>query len=191
MPGASVWTTAWARYRLWEGIQNVGSACFVYCDTDSVKYIDTPFISWDAYNQERKECSIYSGALARDKNKLKHYMGVYMPDGAYKRFITLGSKRYAYEDEKGLHITVSGVAKKEGAEELGCLENFHDNFTFSHSGKTASRYVDEPYTDRFYWYEEGGKEKWIEITPYILIEETTYTLSLTEEYQQLIGILEN
>ena len=155
-----------------------------------MKYIDTPFISWEAYNQERKENSIYSGSLARDKNKLKHYMGVYMPDGCYKRFITLGSKRYAYEDDEGLHITVSGVSKQAGVKELGCLERFKDGFTFMHSGKTASRYVDQPMNDRFYMYDEKGGEQWIEITPYILIEETTYTLSLTEEYRQLIGMIE-
>lgn len=113
-----------------------------------------------------------------------------MPDGSYKRFITLGSKRYAYEDDEGLHITVSGVNKEDGVKELVALENFEDGFTFEHSGKKASRYVDQPMNDKFYMYDEKGEEKWIEITPYILIEETTYTLSLTEEYKQLIGMIE-
>lgn len=186
-----VWTTAWARYRLWEGIQNVGYECYVYNDTDCVKYVDTPLITWNAYNRERIANSIYSGSMAADAKGIIHYMGVYEPDGEYKRFITLGSKRYAYEDMEGnLHITVSGVAKAAGARELQKLENFRPGFLFRHSGKTASRYVDEPMTDRFTFWEDG-KEQYVEITPYILIEETTYEMSLTDEYMDLIGILEH
>lgn len=186
-----VWVTAWARYRLWEGIQNVGIYNFVYCDTDSVKYIDTPFTTWSLYNQERMNNAIYSGSMAKDANGKIHYMGVYEPDGEYKRFVTLGAKRYAYEDMDGvLHITIAGVSKKAGAKELGKLENMRPGFLFQHSGKTASRYVDEPTMDTFYFWEDG-KERYIEITPYILIEETTYLMSLTDEYMDLIGILEN
>lgn len=187
-----VWCTAWARFRLWEGIQNVGPESFVYCDTDSVKYLDAPFITWDAYNEERRKSSIYSGSLARDAKGKIHYMGVYEPDGEYKRFITLGAKRYAYEDPDGvLHITVSGVNKEKGAQELGCLENFHDGFLFQNSGKTASRYVDDPSMDYLWLKDDAGVQRSIRITPYILIEETTYYLSLTEEYKELIGLLED
>ena len=187
-----VWVTAWARFRLWEGIQNVGRYSFVYCDTDSVKYIDTPFTTWSLYNQERMNDAVYSGSLAKDANGKVHYMGVYEPDGEYKRFITLGAKRYAYEDQRGeLHITIAGVSKKAGAMELGKLENMKPGFMFKNSGKTASRYVDEPPMETFWIKDDSGKMNFIEITPYILIEETTYLMSLTDEYMDLIGILEN
>lgn len=186
-----VWVTAWARFRLWEGIQNVGVENFIYCDTDSVKYVDDPAITWSAYNTERMANSIYSGASAADAKGKIHYMGVYEPDGRYKRFCSLGSKRYAYEDEAGkLHITVSGVAKEAGAKELQKLENFKPGMVFRDSGKTASRYVDKPVNDRLTFYIDG-EAKEIEITPYILIEDTTYEMSLTDEYMDLIGILEN
>ena len=185
-----VWVTAWARYRLWEGIQIVGHDRFIYCDTDSVKYISDASVSWHAFNTERKSNSIYSGSLAKDAAGQIHYMGVYEPDGLYKRFSTLGAKRYAYEDLDGvLHITIAGVAKKAGAVELEKLENFRDGFVFMNSGKTASSYVDKPPMDKLVYYEDGIKRE-IEITPFILISETSYYMSMTDEYKELIGLLE-
>lgn len=185
-----VWVTAWARYRLWEGIQIVGHELFVYCDTDSVKYVSDPSVSWHAFNNERISNSIYSGSLAKDAAGQVHYMGVYEPDGLYKRFSTLGAKRYAYEDLDGvLHITIAGVAKKAGAEELEKLENFRDGFIFQNSGKTASTYVDVPPMDKLVYYEDGTKRE-IEITPFILITPTSYYMSLTDEYKELVGLME-
>lgn len=185
-----VWVTAWARYRLWEGIQIVGHDRFIYCDTDSVKYISDAAVSWHAFNTERISNSIYSGSLAKDAAGQIHYMGVYEPDGLYKRFSTLGAKRYAYEDLDGvLHITIAGVAKKAGAVELEKLENFRDGFVFMKSGKTASSYVDKPPMDKLVYYEDGIKRE-IEITPFILISETSYYMSMTDEYKELIGLLE-
>ena len=186
-----VWVTAWSRYMLQEGINTVGPDNFVYCDTDSVKYLDSPLISWDDLNRKRKQDAVYAGAVAEDVSGKVHYMGVFEPDGEYKRFITLGAKRYAYEDDQGLHITISGVSKKAGARELEKLENMKPGFMFQKSGKTASRYVDEPYTDIFWMKDDNGKQNYIEVTPYILIEETTYLMSLTDEYMDLIGILEH
>ena len=57
------WMTAWARYRLEEGIRLAGDN-FVYCDTDSVKYLGD--IGWTPYNKEREKDSLKSGAHAAD-----------------------------------------------------------------------------------------------------------------------------
>ena len=180
-----VWCTAWARLRLEEGILIAGAEDFIYCDTDSVKYVDHGQ-SWDEYNEKRKAASIQSGAYADDSNYETHYMGVYESDGEYKRFATLGAKRYAYDDMMGdLHITISGVSKK-AAKELGCLENFHDGFIFYRPGKTESDYVDFPLSDQLI-----VDNKIIEITSYVVISETTYNLSLTESYKNLIRLIED
>ena len=48
-----VWVTAWARYRLEEGIKLAGDN-FVYSDTDCVKYVG--FIDWNKYNKKRRLC---------------------------------------------------------------------------------------------------------------------------------------
>lgn len=180
-----VWCTAWARYRLEQGIIIAGPQDFIYCDTDSVKYIDHGQI-WDKFNDQARAASEASGACAYDSNQELHYMGVYEPDGEYKRFSTLGSKRYAYEDMHGdLHITISGVSKKAAAE-LGKLENFKEGFIFYHPGKTEADYVDFPESDQIII-----DDKLIEITSYVIIRETTYNLSLSTSYKNLLRLIES
>ena len=180
-----VWVTAWARYRLEEGIQIAETVpdSFVYCDTDSVKYVDNGQ-DWSQFNADRRADSKKHKAYAVDAKGKEHYMGVFEYEQSYDRFITLGAKRYAYEDQDGLHITVSGVAKKAGAKELGSLDNFKEGFTFYHGGKTESLYVDQP--DQHLIFIDG---KPIEITPYVIIRDTTYYLGLTDEYRNLLELI--
>lgn len=178
-----VWCTAWARYRLEQGIIIAGPQDFIYCDTDSVKYIDHGQI-WDKFNDQARAASEASGACAYDSNQELHYMGVYEPDGEYQRFSTLGSKRYAYEDMTGdLHITISGVSKRAAAE-LGKLENFKEGFIFYHPGKTEADYVDFPESDQIII-----DDKLIEVTSYVIIRETTYNLSLSTSYKNLLRLI--
>lgn len=180
-----VWCTAWARYRLEQGIIIAGAQDFIYCDTDSVKYVDHGQ-SWEKFNDLARAASEASGACAYDSNQELHYMGVYEPDGEYKRFSTLGSKRYAYEDMSGdLHITISGVSKKAAAE-LGKLENFKEGFIFYHPGKTEADYVDFPESDQIII-----DDKLIEVTSYVIIRETTYNLSLSTSYKNLLRLIKN
>lgn len=152
-----VWVTAWARYRLFEGIRlasggmhKTGSAFsdFVYADTDSVKYIGS--VDWTAYNAERIEDSKRSGAYAVDSKGITHYMGVYEEEtdpAGYEQFKTLGAKKYAYMDKGKLHITIAGVGKKKGAEELkkaGGLKALKDGFVFREAGGLEAYYNDSP-----------------------------------------------
>ena len=177
-----VWCTAWARYRLEEGIMIAGPDDFIYCDTDSVKYIDRGQ-DWTAYNEKRIADSIRNHAYAEDRNMHTYYMGVYEKDAEYLRFSSLGSKRYAYEDERGeLHITISGVSKN-AAPEMGTLENFREGFTFEHPGKTEADYVDDPPKEIII---DGHS---IEMTSYVIISETTYTLSLSDNYRNLLRLI--
>lgn len=114
-----VWTTAWARYELEEGLKlaHAAGCAFVYADTDSVKYIGN--IDWRRYDDQKKRLSRKNGAFADDIHGVRHYMGVYEFEGEYKQFRTLGAKKYAYVDEKDqLHITIAGVSKSKGMDEL-------------------------------------------------------------------------
>lgn len=176
-----VWVTAWARLRLEEGIRIAGDA-FVYADTDSVKYIDTGQ-KWDAYNQIRQRASIKSGAWADDPKGRRHYMGVYEFDGAYSRFKTLGAKKYCYEDEEGLHLTVAGVAKKAGAVELarrGGIEAFQEGLTFVKAGGLEARYHDNVSMDIA---REGHR---LHISDNVALCPSTYTLGITGEYLSIL-----
>ena len=176
-----VWTTARARESLQAGIDRCGDS-LVYVDTDSCKYCGK--VNFDSYNRERVQECIRSGAYAKDPKGQTHYMGVYEYEGQYKRFVTLGAKKYAYEDDNGLHITVSGVSKKAGAKELeekGGLKAFiQDGFVFANSGKTEALYNDENLGIVDY---HGRK---LNITRNVVIRDVTYTLSMTDDYHNLL-----
>lgn len=180
-----VWVTAWARYRLEEGIQMAGDG-FVYCDTDSVKYLGD--IDWSKYNKRRMDASRKSGAAAVDPTGEAHYMGVYEQEESYAQFVTLGAKKYAYTypGSSDCYVTVAGVNKKKGAEELtrrGGLRAFVPGFVFYDGGGTELIYndgADFPYI--------VDKDHTVEVTRNVLIRESTYALGLTTEYADLINI---
>lgn len=172
-----VYTTAWARLRLEEGIRLAGEN-LVYVDTDSVKYLGE--INWEKYNAERISDSKKSGAWGVDAKLHPHYMGVYEMEEGYDKFITLGAKKYAYEQNGELGVTVSGVLKSKGAKELKKLENFTPGFVFRQAGGTASWYNDEIYGT----IKKEGRE--IEIGPNICILPSTYQIGLSEDYDELL-----
>ena len=176
-----VWCTAWARWMLEQGIKLAGDG-FVYCDTDSVKYLGD--VNFSKFNEWRIELSKKSGTYATDKKGTVYYMGVFEQEQTYTEFITLGAKKYAYKYKDGtLHITIAGVNKKKGAVELersGGLKAFKQGFTFVDGGGTESVYND----DIFGWYEVEGRK--IYITKNVVIRDSTYRLGITEEYENLL-----
>nr|DAG49535.1 MAG TPA: DNA polymerase B [Caudoviricetes sp.] len=172
-----VWTTAWARLRLEEGIRLAGES-FVYCDTDSVKY--TGEIDWTEFNKARITDSTASGSTALDPAGERHYMGVFEQERGYERFITYGAKKYAFEQGGKLGLTISGVSKKTGAKELGKLENFKYGFRFTIAGGLESVYNDEDYGE----YTIDGRA--IHITRNVCLRPSSYTLSLADDYSSLL-----
>ncbi len=179
-----VWCTAWARYELEQGIKlaHQKGAVFVYCDTDSVKYIGE--IDWSKYNAEKVKLSTQSGAFATDPAGNTHYMEVYEDDGFYDRFKTLGAKKYVYETSGKLHITIAGVPKKKGCEELeeaGGIEAFKEGFIFR-AGKLESIYNDSDYGDY-----ETPDGKHLYISRNVALAPTTYQLGITAEYERLLS----
>lgn len=178
-----VWVTAWARYRLEEGIKLAGDG-FVYCDTDSVKYLGS--VDWESYNKKRIADSKKSGSFATDPKGVTHYMGVYEYEGEYFEFSTLGAKKYCYRktNESKLSVTISGVTKSKGGIELekaGGISAFKEGFTFHEAGGTESVYNDNP---EIVSYSVDGHS--IPITANVFIRESTYTLGITAEYARLL-----
>ena len=105
----------------------------------------------------------------------------------FLRFSTMGAKKYCYEDMNGkLHITISGVAKEKGAEELGVIENFHEGFIFYEAGGLNSYYNDFPDVSSV---EIEGHE--IPIISNIALYPSTYELGLSEDYSRLLNFLAN
>lgn len=173
-----VFCTAHARAALQLAIDAAGDN-FVYCDTDSVKYIGD--LDLEAINTEIRNRSEKNGAYADDPRGKRHYMGVFEYENHSPRFCTLGAKKYAYEDDNGgLHITIAGVNKKEGAKEMERLENMREGFTFRKAGGTESIYNDG--IDQIITVEGNP----IRITDNVVIKDSTYTLGLTAEYKALL-----
>lgn len=183
-----VWCTAWARYELQVMINTAGDgvhskSCFVYCDTDSVKY--TGEIDIDSYNQIQEERSRENGGYAKDANGAVHYLGVYERESDYDRFITWGAKRYAYEQSGKLGVTTAGVVKKGNAgglelEAAGGLEAYKPGFTFKTAGGTEALYNDNV---DFTIMAEGRE---LRITDNVCIRPSEYTLGITGEYDWLL-----
>ena len=159
---------------------------FVYADTDSIKARSPVDLS--KYNAARIRDAKASGAFADDPKGIRHYMGVFEFEGMYGQFVTLGAKRYCSKEGEELTITVAGVPKRAGADELqrkGGIEAFVDGFLFEDSGKTAAVYND--YAD--YWIEVDGIP--LHITRNVCIVPTTYDLSLETNYALLIATLQD
>ena len=181
----AVWCTAWARYRLFEGVCCLGKTWaeiahkFIYCDTDSIYFIGNA--DFTAYNKERIKDSKKNGGVAVDAKGKLHYLGVMELDkSGIHAFKTLGAKKYVYEDDSGLHITIAGVVKGDGAKELGSIDNFKEGFTFVKSGGLCAVYNDN--VDML--YNVNGEK--IHITDNICLKPSTYTISITEEYRRLL-----
>ena len=185
----AVWVTAWARWRLYEGIQIATAESklnFVYADTDSIKSRSPVDLS--RYNAARIRDAKASGAFADDPKGTRHYMGVFESEGMYDQFVTLGAKRYCSKEGDLTTITVAGVPKRAGAAELerkGGIEAFVDGLVFEESGKMAAVYNDA--VD--YWIEVDGLP--LHITRNVCIVPTTYDLSLETNYALLIATLQD
>ena len=189
-----VWVTAWSRYRLEEGIRLAYNAKgvhggFVYCDTDSVKYLGE--VDWTEFNAARIAASTASGAYATDPKGVTHYMGVFEDEGEYDRFVTWGAKKYAVEKDGKIYVTVSGVNKNpdrldrpDGGRELarrGGLDVFKPGFKFIEAGGTESVYNDFPEISE---YEIDGHK--IPITANVVIRESEYTVGIGNDYASLL-----
>ena len=180
-----IWTTAQARFELERALRLVHDtpgADPIYCDTDSVKYIGD--VDFTQFNKERENRARKHGGFAVDTSGQTHYLGVMEPDGEYDEFITLGAKKYAFSEHGKIGITVAGVNKKKGAEELtaaGGLKRFKEGFVFRKAGGTESKYNDHPEIE--YINREGHDLK---ITANVYISDSEYTLGITGEYRRII-----
>ena len=117
-----IWVTANARKRLQDALDVVGEDG-VYCDTDSVKYIDDHTEDFKKVNEEwLATCENNDIKPYVDVYGKRVYLGTWENDANYSEFRTMGAKKYAYikkgDDSNALHITVAGLSKDKGAKFL-------------------------------------------------------------------------
>ena len=210
-----IYVTAYARRNLFTGISECDDD-YIYSDTDSVK-----IKNGDAHKEYFKQYNNLVGHKLR--TACKHHgipfekiepktikginkpLGVWDYEGRYKRFKTLGAKRYMVEEENALcvngvnynfSLTCSGVNKKCAIPYM--IETFGDDGIFdgftnyldippTATGKNIHTYIDYEQTGTLTDYR--GVTGTYETPTGVHLEPTGYTLSLSVMYiNYLMGI---
>lgn len=186
-----VWVTAHCRQRLQKAINALGTD-MVYCDTDSVKFFDTSGnrLLFDTLNDEiRKEISECGMDCTVEYKGKKYTLGIWESDGEYKLFKSMGAKKYCYIDMNDeFHITVAGLSKSKARDYLkehGGMDAFTQGTIVpkQHSGRTTAKYNDYECVRKL---RIPQTNEVIEVGSNLVIEDTTYEFTLTEEYENLL-----
>lgn len=209
-----VWVTAYARRNLFTGILEFGDD-YVYSDTDSIKTLNREsHIEYiNQYNEMIKrrllkamEYHKLSPELIHPQtvNGVEKWLGVWDYEGTYKRFKTLGAKRYMTEGynkkQNGISITVSGLNKKicipyicdgwgydlEGNEINPPFEKFTNNLYVppKYTGKNTHTYIDEERSGKVIDY--LGNEQYYHEMSGVHLSQSDYSLSISQEYADYI-----
>lgn len=174
----------------------------IYVDTDSIKFQGKKFLKLfeeynksvyqkylDVINYYPDELSI-DDFMPMDPKGKRHPIGYFEIDGTYTEFCSHGAKKYCYRDEKDgeLHLTVSGV-NKSGVKALkNDIRNFKKSFKwgYSESGKLIHFYTDNQPDITF--TDIDGNVYTSHQRNAVILQPTTYTLSITGEYEALIKL---
>lgn len=203
-----VYVTAHARHNLFSAILEFGED-FVYADTDSIKGLNfEKHMPWirnynnSVFMKLFKVCMHYKISFSKVQPKTKlgvrKRIGVWELEDSYSKFKTIGAKRYIYEYKKNgeLGLTCAGINKKAALKYL--LEQSNGSnyvamvmfdwgvyFPPGCGGKNTVAYIDTPLSA---WVEDyQGRRFFCEEKSFVHIEESSYYLSLTKEYLDLIS----
>ena len=191
-----VWCTAYARNNLYTGIRECKDD-YIYSDTDSIKIFnaDKHKNYFEKYNkwivQKLEKCLKYhnipldyiSPKTIKGETKT---LGIWDFDGFYTMFKTLGAKRYIFQKDDKISITVCGLSKKSGKE---FIENQEKPFLFfndgmfvdcEHTGKMTHTYIDREIENVITDY--LGNQAYYHEKSFIHLEKTDYLLSLSDMY---------
>lgn len=194
-----VWVTAYARRNLWQGILALDYNV-VYCDTDSIKFIDCDSNFFNEYNKRIEERENERANMLgipkekfcpKDRNGISHRLGIFDDDGQYKKFKTLGAKKYCYVDnDNKLHMTVSGV-RKNAVSQLHNIEDFKDGTVFDveHAQKLLMTYIDD--MTPIVWNKGQYDEFHSSYQHGICAQPTTYSLGITDDYDSILTMVQN
>lgn len=203
-----VWITAYARRNLWTGIINVGDD-YCYSDTDSIKieHYDKHVEYINKYNaivDEKINTMLIKYGFDQNSLKCKNVKGVEKPigvwdfEGVYKKFKTLGAKRYIVYQNDELSITVAGLSKKNGSKYLlkqsdnvidKAFEMFNDDMYVpsEETGKLTHTYIDDEVSCLIKDYK--GHYGLVHTLSGVHLDKCEFTLSLTSEYTKFISML--
>ena len=203
-----VWITAYARLNLFTGIIECRED-YLYADTDSIKILNAERHEeyFKRYNNmviyKLQQAANYHGfdisltAPKTIKGKVKQ-LGVWDSEGTYTRFKSLGAKRYIYEKDGKVTMTVAGLNKQNAVKYIqqryGDVFNvFNNNLyipakyidkvtheTISGTGKQTHTYIDEPRNGIVEDY-LGTPYEYYELSS-IHLEGAEYDFSIAQDY---------
>lgn len=183
-----LFVTAICRTNLQKAIDQIGLDC-VYIDTDSLKYCGSHDEVFEHINQEMIDWCIQNDIINYvEVGNHKYFLGLFDKEKGYNEFVTLGAKKYAFNQNGKIGITVAGLNKKSGAKELelkGGLSNFKIGTEFFDSGRKTVYYNDDK---KHILIVQGCK---IENASNIALVDTTYTLGMTDVMLSILNGLES
>ena len=202
-----VWTTACARTSVWSAIFNLKDD-YIYSDTDSVKFKNPEkhMEYFKKYNriiteQLNETCTHFGFPedYVHPKNNKgeEKQLGIWDFDGLYKKFKTLGAKRYMLqysndhrngESAGEYSLTVSGLNKKITLPYLlkkygsNIFEAFSDGLYIPNgfTGKNTHTYIDDAQSGTLKDY-QGNIARYNEYSS-IHLGSSDYSLSISQEY---------
>lgn len=183
-----LFVTAICRTNLQKAIDKIGLDC-VYIDTDSVKFVGKHDDVFEQINQEMIDWCTQNDIINYvNVGNHKYFLGLYDKEKGYDEFVTLGAKKYAFKQSNKIGITVAGLNKKSGAQELkqkGGLSKFKIGTEFFDSGRKTVYYNDDK---KHFLTVQGCK---IENASNIALVDTTYTLGMTDVMLSILNGLES
>src|SRR5206468_298329 len=198
-----VWITAYARQNLWALILESGND-YVYSDTDSVKMLNAKnhidFL--DNYNILVEEKLMRMNAIYQFDEELlfpsEKVIGTWDFEGTYSRFKTLGPKRYLYEKNNELFLTIAGLSSEKGlyylqSEAMNVDRDVFDLFDTElyipplNTGKLLHTYIDTPAA--FEVTDCAGITSSISTMGGVHLMGTDFTLSLETEVGHVLEML--
>lgn len=183
-----LFVTAICRTNLQKAIDKIGLDC-VYIDTDSLKYCGSHDEVFEHINQDMIDWCIKNDIINYvEVGNHKYFLGLFDKEKGYDEFVTLGAKKYAFNQNGKIGITVAGLNKKSGAKELelkGGLSNFKIGTEFFDSGRKTVYYNDDK---KHFLIVQGCK---IENASNIALVDTTYTLGMSDVMLSILNGLES
>ena len=127
-------------------------------------------------------------------------LGVWDYEGKYTRFKTLGAKRYMYEEDNELHLTVAGLSKMNGVNYMvkksnhdnsKVFEMFTDNLKIpkDETGKNTHTYIDSEMTENVTDYQ--GNTELVTSLSGVHLEPAEYSLSISDYFIKFYTMLQN
>ena len=201
-----VWVTAWARYNLWSLIlqfdKGITGSYVLYGDTDSLFLRDGCNLSIvKKYNEKveylERDVAARLGFdeelyVPKTKKGVPKRLGLFAAeDDCGWNFKTLGAKRYCTEKDGVVKCTIAGLPKESGPNKIKTLDDFNNNTRWNtkESGKKTAIYCDN--MQHSIWIDEEGNRYESDAKYGVVIEPTTFDLSMTGEYLALIDYINN